>query len=118
VSSPRSDPPPISGRRLTGLLGRWAGARRLDAQQAATIRQRVLAASADLGFDWWWRLLDPENGSVFRERSARPASLMPFDATVDLAPFGLGRGTFAAWSPDESAWPLDEAEYQPYLRLT
>ena len=99
----------ISGHRLTHLLGRWAAARRLDPRQAETIRQTVLAASVDLGFDWWWRLLDPDSGTVFRATACRTlfagASRLPIEP-----PFSIG-------IPGLTAWPPDDGEYQPYLRL-
>ena len=104
-----TDTPAISGRQLTRLLARWADARRLDPGQAETIRLAARAAPADLGFDWWWRLLDPDNGSVFRAATLRP---IPGDAgwlSVEAA--------FAPEGPGFMAWPQDDVEYQPYLRL-
>jgi hypothetical protein len=103
--------PPISGRQLTRLLSRWADARRLDVQQSDAIRRTVLAAPVDLGFDWWWRLLDPDSGSVFRATATRPAfagahrlPVEPPLLTTDV--------------PGLTVWPQEEPEYQPYLRLT
>ena len=66
MSFPQREAPAISGRQLTRLLTRWADARRLDPRQAETIRLAAHAVPVDLGFDWWWHLLDPENGSAFR----------------------------------------------------
>jgi hypothetical protein len=111
VSFPQPEPPSTSGRRLTRLLGRWANARRLDARQAAALRQRVLAASVDLGFDWWWRLLDPDGGSVFRASATRIA----FDGEPGLA---VEPSPLATGIPGLATWPSAEPEYQPYLRLT
>jgi hypothetical protein len=100
----------ISGRRLTHLLGRWAAARRLDPRQAETIRQTVLAAPVDLGFDWWWRLLDPDSGTVFRATAWRT----PFAGASRLP---VEPPSFATGAPALTVWPEEEAEYQPYLRL-
>ena len=104
-----TDASSLSGRQLTRLLARWADARRLDPGQAETIRLAARSAPADLGFDWWWRLLDPDNGSVFRAAPLRPG---PGDAgwlSVEAA--------FAPEGPGFMAWPQDDVEYQPYLRL-
>lgn len=103
------DVPSISGRQLTRLLARWADARRLDPGQAETIRLAVRSVPTDLGFDWWWRLLDPDTGSVFRAAPLRPG---PGDAgwlSVEAA--------FAPEGPGFMTWPRDDVEYQPYLRL-
>jgi hypothetical protein len=99
-------------RRLAHLLRRWADARRLDASQSAAIRQAVLTDVADLGFDWWWRLLNPEQGTATR------AWTIPVEhATSQWKP------------PDPSVWPTagysqaadpahdDSTPYLPYLRL-
>jgi hypothetical protein len=80
--------------RLARLLARWADAHRLDARQAAAIRERVLTEAAPLDFDWWWRLLDPEHGQAFRG--------------LDLAPTATG----------PVGWPPHDGEFRPYLRLT
>jgi hypothetical protein len=64
----------------------------------------------DLGFAWWWRLLDPEHGSVFRATATRPA----FADAPGLA-FEPQLAT-GAW--ERTVWSQDDPEYQPYLRLT
>ena len=110
MSFPRPEPWPITGRRLTRLLTRWADARRLDPRQAEAIRLTARAAPLELGFDWWWRLLDPDNGSVFRATATRPAFAGAPGLAVEL-PFGMG-------DPAPTVWPPDDGEYQPYLRLT
>jgi hypothetical protein len=111
VSFHDPESPQISGRRLTSLLSRWAEAHRLDARQAATIRDRVLTTPLDLGFDWWWRLLDPESGSVFRATAMKPAfggsPELTFDTPLPMASM-----------PGFMAWVQDEPDYRPYLRLT
>ena len=111
MSFSQREAPSISGRRLTRLLSRWANARRLDRRQAEAIRVAARATPADLGFDWWWRLLDPENGSVFRAASRSPLAggSMPRSA-VEL-PFSMGM-------PGLGTWPPEDGEYRPYLRLT
>jgi hypothetical protein len=122
VSFPQPEPPPAAGRRLSRLLSRWAVARRLGLRQAEAIRQAVVAVPDDLGFDWWWRLLDPERGSVFRATASRsdlaraswPTIVsQPISAIVPFLeePAGPGDPGFMVWAPEE-------AEYQPYLRLT
>ena len=100
-----SEVPATRGRRLTRLLSRWADARRLDPKATDSIRLAARAAPVDLGFDWWWRLLDPENGTAFRS-VATPATY-----AGDVEP------PFTAGIPGLSAWPQEDAEYQPYLRL-
>ena len=110
MSFPQRDAPAISGRRLTRLLTRWADARRLDPGRADAIKVAARTAPVDLGFDWWWRLLDPENGSVFRATAKPPAFAETSGPAVPL-PFSMGRPELAEWSPDDGP-------YQPYLRLT
>jgi hypothetical protein len=110
VSSLQPDLRPLTQRRLSRLLGHWADVRRLDPRQAEAIRQQIVAVPEDLGFDWWWRLLDPEHGSAFQ---ATPwagfcAALVP---QIEPPTFELG-------APGLSGWTQDEAEFQPYLRLT
>jgi hypothetical protein len=110
MSFPDNDALALSGRRLSRLLSRWADARCLDPRQIDAIRQAARAAPVELGFDWWWRLLDPEFGSVFRATASRPT----FGSTP-----GLVDGTsYAIGSPGRMAWAHDDAEYQPYLCLT
>ena len=75
MTFPHDDAPAISGRRISQLLARWADARRLDPRRADAIRQAARSVPIDLGFDWWWRLLDPDGGSVFRVTVTRA----PFD---------------------------------------
>ena len=101
---------PLSQRRLSRLLGRWAEARRLDSRQVEAIRQQIVAVSGDLGFDWWWRLLDPEHGSAFRG-----AAWAGFGATVSPP---VGPSILEIGVPGLSTWPQDEPDYRPYLRLT
>jgi hypothetical protein len=110
VSSLHPDGPPLSRRRLSRLLDRWAAARRLDAAQADAVRRRVLAAPVDLGFDWWWRLLDPEHGTVFQHMLPETAMFGASSPPVEPLAFGFGTGEL-------TAWPLEDGEYQPYLRL-
>ena len=110
MSFPHRETPSISGRQLTRLLHRWADAHRLDPRRAETIRLAARAAPVDLGFDWWWRLLDPDNGSVFRATATRSA----FPGKSGLAvepPFGMD-------TPGFTGWASDDGEYQPYLRLS
>lgn len=109
MSFPQPDAPTISGRRLTDLLSRWADARRLDPQRADAIKVAARTAPVDLGFDWWWRLLDPDGGTVFRAAVKRPALAEPAGPAVEL-PFGVA-------VPGLAASPPDDGEYQPYLRL-
>jgi hypothetical protein len=104
-----SEPPATSRRRLTRLLSRWADARRLDPGAAESIRLAARAAPVDLGFDWWWRLLDPENGTAFRAAAARSTCAGSPPPTVE-PPFAAGIAGLTTWSQDD-------AEYQPYLRL-
>ena len=99
----------LSDRRLTRLLARWADARRLDQRQSETIRLAARATPAGLGFDWWWRLLDPDNGSVFRVTATRSA--------FAGAPGPIYEPPFVSETPGFTAWPQDAVEYQPYLRL-
>lgn len=105
------EPPPTSGRHLTRLLSRWADTRRLGVRQADAIRQTIVALPQDLGFDWWWRLLDPDNGSVFHATATPSAFVGAASPPVVPAPFAMG-------VPELTAWTQDDAEYQPYLRLT
>src|SRR5688572_20363374 len=104
-----SEQPTTSRRRLTHLLSRWADARRLDPGTAESIRLAARAAPVDLGFDWWWRLLDPENGRAFRAVAAQAAYAGATTPTVEPP--------FAAGIPGLTTWPQEDAEYQPYLRL-
>jgi hypothetical protein len=110
VSFPQPDGPALSGRRLSRLLARWAGARRLDPGRIEAIKAAARTAPVDLGFAWWWRLLDPENGSVFRATAKQPAFAETSGPPVE-PPFSIGR-------PGLVAWPPDGGPYQPYLRLT
>jgi hypothetical protein len=110
VSSLQPDLRPLSQSRLSQLLGRWADVRRLDPHQMQTIRQQIVAVPGDLGFDWWWRLLDPEHGSAFQATPWAGFS-DAFVPHVEPPPFDLGVTGFSGWSQDE-------AEFQPYLRLT
>jgi hypothetical protein len=110
VSFPQRPAPSISGRRLTRLLTRWADAHRLDPRRAEAIRLAARAAPVDLGFDWWWRLLDPENGSVFRAPATRSGVAGASGPAIE-PPFSIG-------TPGLTAWLSDDGDYQPYLRLT
>jgi hypothetical protein len=110
VSSLQPDAQPLSQRRLSRLLGRWAEGRRLDSRQVEAIRQQIVAVPEDLGFDWWWRLLDPEYGSAFQ--ATRWAGFK--DAFVPH----IEPPTFEPGIAGLSTWSQDEAEFQPYLRLT
>ena len=110
MSFPERETPSISGRRLNRLLDRWADARRLDPRRAEAIRLAAGAAPTDLGFDWWWRLLDPDTGSVFRARAARSGFAGRSGPAVE-PPFARGITGLMVWPPDDG-------EYQPYLRLT
>lgn len=101
---------PITGRQLTRLLARWADARRLDTRQAEAIRLAARAAPGDLGFDWWWRLLDPDSGSVFQTALTGPGSGDAIPSSFET-PFGLA-------APGLMTWSQDDVEYQPYLRLS
>jgi hypothetical protein len=110
VSSLQPDARPLSRRRLSQLLGRWAEAHRLDPRQAEATRQQIVAVPGDLGFDWWWRLLDPEHGSAFQ---ATPWA--GFGAAVNSP---VEPSIFEISVPGLSAWPQNEPDYRPYLRLT
>lgn len=101
--------PAVRGRRLTRLLSHWADARRLAPKAAESIRLAARAAPVDLGFDWWWRLLDPEHGTAFRAAARQSSHAATSTSTVE-PPFGAG-------IPGLMAWPQEDAEYQPYLRL-
>jgi hypothetical protein len=129
VSSVHPEPPSRSGRRLTRLLARWAEAHRLDARRAETIRQQVLVTSTPRDFDWWWRLLAPEDGTAFRAMpsssswqsfpgvsaaSESPAAWPP--GLSSQAAWSESAWNESAWSP--AAWSHDDADFQPYLRLT
>jgi hypothetical protein len=140
VSFPHPEASAISGRQLTRLLARWADARRLDPHQVETIRLAARAAPMDLGFDWWWRLLDPDNGSVVRAAATRPPFAVaprpafagthvsafagapePASAGAQGPAFGppCGSGPWFGMDTRElNSWPQEDAEYQPYLRLT
>jgi hypothetical protein len=110
-----AEPDPIAGRRLTQLLARWADAHRLTAHQTEAIRQQIVAEPAPSDFDWWWRLLDPEGGSAFRTLAAASGwETAPRAPTLPMGPAG-------GWQPDMPGWPAwahEEADFQPYLRLT
>jgi len=112
MCSQHSEPAPVSGRRLSRLLARWADARRLDARQAEAIRQRIVAEPPPPDFDWWWRLLDPAGGSALRALPSAPGWEAGPDADTRLfeAPGGLSTGL--------SSWAQDDADFRPYLRLT
>ena len=105
------DPTTAARRRLNRLLTRWADARRLDPGAAESIRLAARAAPVDLGFDWWWRLLDPENGSVFRAASRSPLARGSMARSAVELPFSKGM-------PGLVARPPEDGEYRPYLRLT
>jgi hypothetical protein len=62
-------------------------------------------------FDWWWRLLDPVYGTVFRAAATRSA--FAGDPSLPIEPPLLGAGVLGAM-----VWTHDVPEYQPYLRLT
>lgn len=95
--------------QLTRLLGRWAEARRLDPRQAEAIRLAARRSPAALGFAWWWRLLDPEHGSVFQ--GDRPLITRSAPTTwSELEPFTM--------LLPEPVGPLEDGEFVPYLRLT
>src|SRR5437763_15757515 len=113
MTLPHPERAPISGRRLTALLARWAGAHRLDRHQADVCRQRVVGQPAPASFDWWWRLLDPEGGLAF---GALPAA-------SGWEAFGSGSGSLtevpSGWAGATvglPAWGQEDPEYQPYLR--
>lgn len=59
---PTSELQPYSGtisaadQRLNALIEQWAMENRITAEQAETIRQRILSSSVTLRFDWWWNL--------------------------------------------------------------
>jgi hypothetical protein len=110
VSSLQPDARPLSQHRLSQLLGRWADVRRLDPRQAEAIRQQIVAVPEDLGFDWWWRLLDPEHGSAFQATAWAGFS----DAFVPH----IGPPTFEIGAPGLGGLSQDEPDYRPYLRLT
>ena len=110
---------PYSGRRLTGLLARWGARQRLSADLSAAIHRAIVSTPAPPGFDWWWRLLDPTDGSAFRKSrwtveamSSSPASFAP-----PAGSFSPGVITTVPWTGVPDAWEPDEGEYQPYLRL-
>jgi hypothetical protein len=119
-SEQHPEPLALSGRRLTRLLARWADAHRLDDRRAAAIRQNVLDSSTPRDFEWWWRLLAPRllapnEGAAFRgfAGSARWSALPRASVLAAEPPIG-----FLAGISGRTAWSEDDAEYQPYLRLT
>ena len=111
------DPEPKSGsgRQLTRLLARWADAHRLDDRRAATIRRNVLESATPHDFEWWWRLLAPEGGTAFRG-FAGPSTWTVFPGASALA--AEPSTALLAGVSGMTAWSDDDAEYQPYLRLT
>ena len=96
---------PETERRLARLLGRWAGVHTLSAERASAIRQAIVSLPPALDFDWWWRLLDPVDGSAFRQIPGRSE-----EPVVPAMPPMLAAGLTML---DHAA-----ASYQPYLRLT
>ncbi|MFN8636560.1 MAG: hypothetical protein U0893_22150 [Chloroflexota bacterium] len=107
---------PYTGRALTALLARWATTRRLTASQSSAIRAAVVATPAQPGFDWFWRLLNPTDGTAFRNARWMVETVRPPLAPA-AEPFALGPLTDAPWTDWSGAWEHDDAEYQPYLRL-
>jgi hypothetical protein len=102
------------GERLTRLLAQWANARRLRAPDVEAIRCKVLAEPAPPGFDWWWRLLDPEHGQAFRGLEAAPGW---WHLAEPAAPV-MAPGVWSSGAMGPMGWPHEDGEYQPYLRLT
>jgi hypothetical protein len=102
-------------RRLHSVLVRWADTRRLSVGQIDALRQHVVAESASGDFDWWWRLLDPDGGLAFRGLAAVPAW------EPSLAAGAVPFQPATVWPTSASMLPIwdhDEADFQPYLRLT
>jgi hypothetical protein len=109
---------PFGGRRLTSLLARWASARKLGDRRAEMIRQAILSVPAQPDFDWWWRLFDPTNGTVFRATratSASSAAAMPSSHETDETP--LEAVTAGRWWGTAASWRPEGGVYQAYLRL-
>ena len=113
-------PGPAAAHRLTHLLARWAGARRLTTPQVEAIRQAVMAppdmAPPDvLGFEWWWLLFDPVAGAAFG-RTWEGTVPSAFDAGLSppVTPWPIEPPELA----DIGAWQREAADSQPYLRLT
>lgn len=102
------------GERLTRLLAQWADAHRLRAPEVEAIRRRVLAEPAPPGFDWWWRLLDPEHGQAFRGLEMTPG----WRHFAEPESPALAPGIWPTGLPRLAGWPHEDGEYQPYLRLT
>ena len=92
-------------RRLAHALRRWASAHTLSTQQVDALRQSIVATPSALDFDWWWSLLDPVDGSAFRQIPGRSE-----EQVVPALPPMLVAGLTAL---DQEA-----ASYQPYLRRT
>ena len=115
MSSDDREVAPPAGRRLTRLLARWADAHRLDGRHAATIRRQIVGEPEVHSFDWWWRLLNPDGGVVFRGLDASSGREAP------ERPIRLPSTPAAVWPLGMSgtpAWLHDDAEFTPYLRLT
>jgi len=87
------------------LLGRWASVHTLSAEQVSAIRQAIVSLPSALDFDWWWSLLDPVDGSAFRQIPGRSDE----QVTPAMPPMLVAGLTML----DQEA-----ASYQPYLRLT
>ena len=79
---------------------------------AVVVREELLVA----GFDWFWRLLNPTDGTAFRNARWMVETVRPPLAPA-AEPFALGPLTDAPWTDWSGAWEHDDAEYQPYLRL-
>ena len=121
-------PGPVTERRLTRLLARWADARRLGTRRGEAIRRAIMATSVTatpvtatpevLGFEWWWRLLDPVAGTAFRDSFGGQApSVFAAGASLPAPPWSIARPGLAELATI-GTWHPEAADYQPYLRLT
>ncbi len=101
--------------RLRSLLARWADTHRPSIRQIEAIRQQIVAEPVSGEFDWWWRLLDPDGGFAFRGLPSAPAwETSSAAVAVPIQPATV-------WPTSASVLPVcdhDEADFQPYLRLT
>jgi hypothetical protein len=96
--------PTETERRLAHALRRWASTQTLSTQQVNALRQSIVTSAPWFTFDWWWRLLDPVDGSTFRRIPGRSD-----EQVVPAMPPMLAAGLTML---DQEA-----ASYQPYLRL-
>lgn len=115
MDGPHATRPQNPEGRLNGLLARWAEAHRLGLGQIKAIRQEIISEPEPPDFDWWWRLLDPENGRAFR--GLQRSSCRRDETPRYLPPVAPPSVRIAAQS-SMARWSRDADDFQPYLRLT